>query len=53
MLGLDQKTLRPYSPGVEDNGDKDNDAGTRGENERLDRDRLAWTCERLIVCWKM
>ncbi|KAL5480780.1 hypothetical protein ACEPAI_9720 [Sanghuangporus weigelae] len=43
MLGLDQKTLRPISPGVEDSGDRDNDAGTRSENERLDRDRLAWT----------
>ena len=37
MLGLDQKTLRPISPGVEDNGEKDNASGTRSENEKLDR----------------
>ena len=44
MLGLDQKTLRPLTPGVEDD-DKAEEDGTLSENERLDRDRLAWTCE--------
>ncbi|KAI5118828.1 hypothetical protein M0805_009406 [Coniferiporia weirii] len=40
MLGLDQKTLRPLTPGVEDKSGK---ADEPGENERLDRERLAWT----------
>lgn len=43
MLGLDQKTLRPLTPGVEDG--EAGEAGTLSENEKLDRDRLAWTCE--------
>lgn len=42
MLGLDQKTLRPISPGADDgSGDPDD----QDENEKIDRERLAWTCE--------
>lgn len=36
MLGLDQKTLRPYTPNTDDNED--------ATNETLDREQLAWTC---------
>ena len=42
MLGLDQKTLRPLSPGADD-GSVDTDE--QDENERIDRERLAWTCK--------
>ena len=45
MLGLDQKTLRPLTPGMEDDENRTGEDGTMSENERLDRDRLAWTCE--------
>ena len=44
MLGLDQKTLRPVSPG----GDRSNDDKSKeamSETERLDREVLAWTCK--------
>ncbi|KAH8107514.1 hypothetical protein DFH11DRAFT_1732247 [Phellopilus nigrolimitatus] len=44
MLGLDQKTLRPITPSVEeDSSGIVNDADKLLENERLDRERLAWT----------
>lgn len=36
MLGLDQRTLRPLTPGAEDSGDKEADAEACNENERLD-----------------
>lgn len=51
MLGLDQKTLRPITPGGDDfqlneKGRRECDEeDTMSENERLDRERLAWTCE--------
>lgn len=46
MLGLDQKTLRPLSPGADDgSGDTDE----QDENERIDRERLAWTCKFQIL----
>ena len=44
LLGFDQKTLRPVSPG----GDRNNDDKNRevmSESERLDREVLAWTCK--------
>ena len=46
MLGLDQKTLRPLSPGADD-GSGDSDG--QDENERLDRERLAWTCALILI----
>jgi hypothetical protein len=45
MLGLDQKTLRPLTPSVDDEGVKSSEKDTLTENYRLDRERLAWTCE--------
>lgn len=45
MLGLDQKTLRPVTPGL--GGDETpltSGEDSASEREKLDREQLAWTC---------
>ena len=43
MLGHDQKTLRPYALKSEESSNRNNDK--KNEHERIDRDRLSWTCK--------